>query len=140
MLTLFFTRLLAGGLTRAGLPTLRPLLLTEVLSLVAFLVVCGVWGPWRDPNAIRATIAGLLGVVAMAVQNALVQISLTNAPATSVMTTNVTRFVLDQDLERFMAKRMGAKTIQVKASHLSLISHPEEIVGLILEAAGQQAR
>jgi pimeloyl-ACP methyl ester carboxylesterase len=38
-------------------------------------------------------------------------------------------------LERFMAKRMGAKTIEVKASHLSLISHPGEITGLILEAA-----
>ena len=43
------------------------------------------------------------------------------------------------DLERFMAKRMGAKTIEVKASHLSLISHPDEITRLILEAAGQQA-
>jgi pimeloyl-ACP methyl ester carboxylesterase len=43
------------------------------------------------------------------------------------------------DLERFMAKRMGAKTIEVKASHLSLISHPEEITRLILEAAGQPA-
>jgi hypothetical protein len=27
----------------------------------------------------------------------------------------------------------------VKASHLSLISHPDEITGLILEAAGQSA-
>jgi hypothetical protein len=27
----------------------------------------------------------------------------------------------------------------VKASHLSLISHPDEITRLILEAAGQQA-
>jgi len=43
------------------------------------------------------------------------------------------------DLERFMAKRMGAKTIEVKASHLSLISHPDEITRLILEAAGQPA-
>jgi pimeloyl-ACP methyl ester carboxylesterase len=43
---------------------------------------------------------------------------------------------IDPDLERFMAKRMGAKTIEVKASHLSLISHPEEITRLILEAAG----
>jgi pimeloyl-ACP methyl ester carboxylesterase len=42
---------------------------------------------------------------------------------------------IDPDLERFMAKRMGAKTIEVKASHLSLISHPDEIAGLILEAA-----
>ena len=46
---------------------------------------------------------------------------------------------INPDLERFMAKRMGAKTIEVKASHLALISHPEEIAGLILEAAGQQA-
>jgi pimeloyl-ACP methyl ester carboxylesterase len=42
---------------------------------------------------------------------------------------------IDPDLERFMAKRMGAKTIEVKASHLSLISHPDEITALILQAA-----
>ena len=46
---------------------------------------------------------------------------------------------INPDLERFMAKRMGAKLIEVKASHLSLISHPDEITQLILEAAGQQA-
>src|SRR6266404_3430932 len=46
---------------------------------------------------------------------------------------------INPDLERFMARRMGAKTIEVKASHLSLISHPDEITQLILEAAGQQA-
>jgi len=46
---------------------------------------------------------------------------------------------INPDLERFMAKRMGAKTIEVKASHLSLISHPDEISQLILEAAGQRS-
>jgi pimeloyl-ACP methyl ester carboxylesterase len=46
---------------------------------------------------------------------------------------------INPDLERFMAKRMGATTIEVKASHLSLISHPDEITQLILEAAGQGA-
>jgi pimeloyl-ACP methyl ester carboxylesterase len=44
---------------------------------------------------------------------------------------------INPDLERFMAKRMGAKTIEVKSSHLSLISHPDTIANLILEAAGQ---
>lgn len=44
---------------------------------------------------------------------------------------------IDPDLERFMAKRMGAKTIAVKASHLSLISQPDAIAALILEAAGR---
>jgi pimeloyl-ACP methyl ester carboxylesterase len=46
---------------------------------------------------------------------------------------------INLELERFMAKRMGAKTIEVKASHRSLISHPDEITQLIIEAAGQQA-
>jgi hypothetical protein len=45
----------------------------------------------------------------------------------------------ETDLERFMAKRMGAKTIEVKSSHLSLISHPDAITNLIREAAGQSA-
>jgi pimeloyl-ACP methyl ester carboxylesterase len=44
---------------------------------------------------------------------------------------------IDPDLERFMAKRMGAKTVEVKASHLSLISQPDTIANLILEAAGR---
>ena len=43
---------------------------------------------------------------------------------------------INPDLERFMAKRMDATTIEVKASHLSLISHPQEITDLILKAAG----
>jgi pimeloyl-ACP methyl ester carboxylesterase len=46
---------------------------------------------------------------------------------------------INPDLERFMAKRMGAKTIEVNSSHLSLISHPEEITRLILEATGREA-
>jgi pimeloyl-ACP methyl ester carboxylesterase len=45
---------------------------------------------------------------------------------------------INPDLQRFMAKRMGAETIEVKASHLSLISHPQEITDLILKAAGRR--
>ena len=44
---------------------------------------------------------------------------------------------INPDLERFMAKRMGAETIEVKASHLSLISQPDTIAHLILKAAGR---
>ena len=46
---------------------------------------------------------------------------------------------INPDLQRFMAKRMSAKTIEVRASHVSLISQPEVITSLILEAAGQTA-
>ena len=41
------------------------------------------------------------------------------------------------DLERFLATRMKAKTIEVDAGHLSLVSHPREIADLILAAAGR---
>ena len=41
---------------------------------------------------------------------------------------------INPDQERFMAKRMGAKTIEIEASHLALISHPDAITNLILEA------
>ena len=44
---------------------------------------------------------------------------------------------INPDLQRFMAKRMGATTIEVKASHLSLISQPDIIAKLILDASGQ---
>jgi pimeloyl-ACP methyl ester carboxylesterase len=44
---------------------------------------------------------------------------------------------INPDLQRFMAKRMAARTIEVKASHVSLISQPEPIANLILEAAGR---
>jgi pimeloyl-ACP methyl ester carboxylesterase len=43
---------------------------------------------------------------------------------------------INPDLERFMAKRMGARTIELKSSHVSLISHAKEIAHLIIEAAG----
>jgi pimeloyl-ACP methyl ester carboxylesterase len=45
---------------------------------------------------------------------------------------------ISPDLERFLAKRMNAKTIEVDAGHLSLVSHPREIADLILQAAGQK--
>ncbi len=95
MLVLLLTRLLAGGLERSGVSTLRPLLLLQLIFLVAFLVLCVMAGPWRDADAVAAIIAGMFGVAAMAVQNALVQISLKDSPTTAVMTTNVTHFMLD---------------------------------------------
>lgn len=45
--------------------------------------------------------------------------------------------VIDPDLQRFMANRMGAKTVELAASHVSLLSRPREVADLILEAAGQ---
>src|SRR6266446_2740583 len=45
---------------------------------------------------------------------------------------------ISPDLERFLAKRMNATTVELEAGHLSLVSHPKEIADLILAAAGRQ--
>lgn len=43
------------------------------------------------------------------------------------------------ELERFLAKRMRAHTVEIESSHLSLLSHPQEIAALILTAANAGA-
>ncbi len=45
---------------------------------------------------------------------------------------------INPDLERFVAKRMNANTVELNAGHLSLVSHPREIADLILAAAGRK--
>jgi pimeloyl-ACP methyl ester carboxylesterase len=39
------------------------------------------------------------------------------------------------DAERQFAKRMGAKTVEVSAGHLAMVTHPDTVVDLIEEAA-----
>jgi pimeloyl-ACP methyl ester carboxylesterase len=43
---------------------------------------------------------------------------------------------INPDLERFMAKRMNASTIELDASHLSMVSRAKEVADLIIQAAG----
>jgi pimeloyl-ACP methyl ester carboxylesterase len=45
---------------------------------------------------------------------------------------------INPDLERFLAKRMNANTVELEAGHLSMVSHPKEVADLILAAAGQK--
>ena len=39
------------------------------------------------------------------------------------------------EVQRFMAKRMGATTIELSASHASPLSHPDEVAKLIMDSA-----
>jgi len=89
------TRLLVAGLEATGLASLRPLLLLQFLLLIGFLVLCIAAGSSVNPDKVITILAGMLGVSAMAVQNAMVVISLKDSPSTAVMTTNITRFVMD---------------------------------------------
>ena len=89
------TTLLGDSFEALGRSSLHPLLLLHVVFLAGFLLLCVGAGARIDPNTAMGVLAGMLGVSAMAVQNALVQISIKGAPSTAVMTSNVTRFATD---------------------------------------------
>jgi len=89
------TRLLVAGFDALGVPSLRWLLILQFLLLLGYLGLALVAEPHVHPNAAIPVTAGMLGVCAMAVQNALVQVSVRGAPTTAVMTTNITRFTMD---------------------------------------------
>jgi pimeloyl-ACP methyl ester carboxylesterase len=42
---------------------------------------------------------------------------------------------INPDFEHFLAKRMGAKTTEIKSSHVSFLSQPTMVVKVIEEAA-----
>lgn len=46
---------------------------------------------------------------------------------------------VNPEMQRFYAKRMGAKTTELKSSHVPFISHPKEVAALILKAAKDEA-
>jgi uncharacterized membrane protein YoaK (UPF0700 family) len=92
IVTIWLTRMLATSLELRGWGSLRPLLLIQFLLLAGFLALCVAAAPRIDPKGTVEIIAGMLGVAAMAVQNALVQISLKGAPPTAAMTGNITLF------------------------------------------------
>jgi uncharacterized membrane protein YoaK (UPF0700 family) len=89
------TRVLAAGLERGGIPSLGVLLFVQFALLCGFLAVCFAAGPGASASAPNMILAGMLGVSAMAVQNALVRISLIGAPSTAVLTTNITLLTTD---------------------------------------------
>jgi len=47
---------------------------------------------------------------------------------------------INPDLQRFYAKRMGARATEVKASHVSFLSHPAEVARIIEQAAAGAPR
>ena len=95
MAVLMLTRLFVAGLDRITVPSLLPLLTLQFLFLATSLGSCIAAGLRADPNGPEITLAGMFAVSGMAVQNALVRVSLANAPSTAVMTTNVTLFAMD---------------------------------------------
>jgi uncharacterized membrane protein YoaK (UPF0700 family) len=109
IIALVLVRLFAAGLDRIRIAPLLPMLVLQFMLILAALAICIAAGSEADPSAADMVVATMLGVSAMSVQNALLQISLRAAPSTAVMTTNVTRFVLDVG-EVLLASRSTERT------------------------------
>jgi pimeloyl-ACP methyl ester carboxylesterase len=43
------------------------------------------------------------------------------------------------DLQRFVSKRMGATVVEVKSSHVIMLSHPDLVIDVIRKAAASVA-
>jgi pimeloyl-ACP methyl ester carboxylesterase len=106
---------------------------------------------WFDPAAIPANFAPDIPLaearVLAAVQKPIAARSFTDLAGPPAWKTLPSWFLvstqdrmINPDLERFMAARIRATTIEVRSSHASPASHPREVARLILAAARVGAR
>ena len=87
---------LAGAALRARkLPVLRVLLSVEVGLLVLFFALGVGFGPFPDPDSPAALATGFAGIAAMALQNAVQRVHLSNLPPTTLMTGSTTQATID---------------------------------------------
>lgn len=94
VLALVVTRLLVAGLEAREISSLRALLLLQFVLLAGAFAFCLASDNQRDADVGSLAVAGQLCVAAMAVQNALGQLSLRGAPSTTVMTTNLAALIM----------------------------------------------
>ncbi len=76
-------------------PTLRALLILQAALLTGFLALSVALGPFSNPGSAVAASVGMLGVAAMATQNALVKLDLPGFPTTAVLTTDTVLLTID---------------------------------------------
>jgi uncharacterized membrane protein YoaK (UPF0700 family) len=87
--------LASGAVEKAGYQPRRALLVLQAALLASCLGLGAGFGPFADADHPMPVFVGMLGVAAMATQNALVKLALPGAPSTAVMTTNITQLTID---------------------------------------------
>lgn len=84
-----------GSKDKPKQPTLRALLILQAALLTGFLALSVALGPFSNPGSGIAASVGMLGVAAMATQNALVKLDLPGFPTTAVLTTDTVLLTID---------------------------------------------
>jgi uncharacterized membrane protein YoaK (UPF0700 family) len=114
---------------------LRPLLLLQTALLIGFLGLGVGLGRFPDTNSSMAVLGGMLGVAAMATQDALVKLALKEAPSTAVMTTNIAQLTVD--LARLARSRRNPDEF-AQAGHRACMTLPC-IIGFVVGCAAGAA-
>jgi uncharacterized membrane protein YoaK (UPF0700 family) len=87
---------LAGAALRARqAPVMRILLAAEVALLFAFFLLAVTLGPFANPDSPAALLTGFAGIAAMAIQNAVQRVHLSDLPPTTLMTGSTTQATID---------------------------------------------
>jgi uncharacterized membrane protein YoaK (UPF0700 family) len=95
MMAVAVAHLIGRHCERRGRSSIRPVLICETLLLCGFLLA-GVWAsPIKLSDSTGTLLAGVLGGMAMGVQNCLSRQALAKLTPTTVMTGNVTQLVMD---------------------------------------------
>ena len=120
---------------RKPIPFIRRALLVLQAVLLASVLGFGVgFGPFADPNSSMAVFAGMLGVAAMATQNAVVRLALPGHPTTAVMTTNAAELAVDLAmLARCLFRPINVSEIRSRA-HVTTLAVLGFVVGVVTGA------
>jgi uncharacterized membrane protein YoaK (UPF0700 family) len=94
-LAVALTRLASNALVDRPRAPMHSLIVAQVLLLAVAATLMLVFGPFADSDALPAFVAGMLMVVAMAVQNAMQRMHLSHLPPSTLMTGNTTQVMID---------------------------------------------
>jgi uncharacterized membrane protein YoaK (UPF0700 family) len=89
------TRLLAVAAERSSAPAFRLALGLQMILLAGFMIFGYAATPITRQDSILAIVAGLLGAAGMGVHSAIAKLMLSHLAPTSMMTGNMTQFVID---------------------------------------------
>jgi pimeloyl-ACP methyl ester carboxylesterase len=91
------------------------------------------------PRSVTAVMASTQGPTAAAVFSTKIpNAAWTIKPSWYIVCTNDR--MIQPDLERALAQRMHAKTTEIASSHVPMLSHPEQVAEVIVDAANGSAR
>jgi uncharacterized membrane protein YoaK (UPF0700 family) len=112
----------------------RALLVLQAILLAAFLSFGVGFGPFSNPDSGMAVLVGMLGVAAMATQNAVVRLTLHGSPSTAVMTTNTAQLAVDVATLIRNRDHHADFTQPRRRAYLTLASVLGFVLGLIIGA------